>query len=81
MDNLNVDRLATPAEPAVNDDSAFTELRKKVRAAEILSASTVRLLARVRFTGRLSVVVQNGRVLKCGYEEGYFRPRDGRLLS
>ena len=23
--------------------------------------------------GRLSVVVQNGRVLKSGYEEGYFR--------
>jgi len=80
MDKLTVDRVANPAEPAVNDDSAFTELRKKVRAAEILSASTLRLLARLRFTGRLSVVVQNGSVLKCGYEEGYFRSREGRLL-
>jgi sulfur carrier protein ThiS len=32
-----------------------------------------RLLQQLRFTGRLSVVVQNGRVLKSGYEEGYFR--------
>jgi hypothetical protein len=29
--------------------------------------------AHLRFTGRLSVVVQNGEVLKSGYEEGYFR--------
>jgi hypothetical protein len=32
-----------------------------------------RLLRELHFTGRLSVVVQNGRVLKSGYEEGYFR--------
>jgi hypothetical protein len=32
-----------------------------------------RLLQALRFTGRLSVVVQNGEVLKSGYEEGYFR--------
>jgi hypothetical protein len=40
----------------------------------------LRLLLRLRFTGRISVVVQNGRVLKCGYEEGYFRAREGKLL-
>jgi len=34
-----------------------------------------RLLLALRFTGRVSVVVQNGRVLKSGYEEGYFRQR------
>jgi len=32
-----------------------------------------RLLQAIRFNGRLSVVVQNGQVLKSGYEEGYFR--------
>jgi sulfur carrier protein ThiS len=32
-----------------------------------------RLLQQLRFTGRVSVVVQNGRVLKSSYEEGYFR--------
>jgi hypothetical protein len=32
-----------------------------------------RLLWSLHFTGRVSVVVQNGRVLKSGYEEGYFR--------
>ena len=34
-----------------------------------------RLLLSLRFTGRVSVVMQNGRVLKSGYEEGYFRQR------
>ena len=33
------------------------------------------------FTGRLSVVVQNGTVLKSGYEEGYFTRKDDRRLT
>lgn len=73
--------LHSPAQSGSHsDDAAFAELRRKVRAAELLSASTLRLLQRLRFTGRLSIVVQNGRVLKSGYEEGYFRARDSRLL-
>jgi hypothetical protein len=51
----------------------FVEFRRKVRSAELLSAATERLLRNMRFTGKLSVVVQNGRILKSGYEEGYFR--------
>jgi len=51
----------------------FLELRRKVKAAELLSAATVKLLLGLRFSGKLSVVVQNGRILKSGYEEGYFR--------
>jgi hypothetical protein len=35
------------------------------------------LLLSLRFTGKVSVVMQNGRVLKSGYEEGYFRQRAG----
>jgi len=35
-----------------------------------------RLLLSLRFTGKVSVVMQNGRVLKSGYEEGYFRQKD-----
>ena len=63
------------------DDCAFAEFRRKVRESEMLSSSMVRLLLRVRFSGRLSVVVQNGRVLKSGYEEGYFtRKKDQRLV-
>ncbi len=57
------------AQPA---ESSFLEFRRKVREAEVLSASMERLLDALRFTGRLSVVVQNGKVLKSGYEEGYF---------
>ncbi len=53
-------------------ETSFLEFRRKVREAEVLSASMERLLTALRFTGRLSVVVQNGKVLKSGYEEGYF---------
>ena len=56
-----------------NEGLGFVEFRRKVRSAEVLSASIEQLLKILRFTGTLSVVVQNGRVLKSGYEEGYFR--------
>ena len=55
------------------EETSFVEFRRKVRAAEMLSSAMERLSQQLRFTGRLSVVVQNGRVLKSGYEEGYFR--------
>lgn len=55
------------------EEMAFVEFRRKVRSSEVLSASTERLLRGLHFTGRLSVIVQNGQVLKSGYEEGYFR--------
>jgi len=58
-----------------SEERTFGEFRRKVRAAEVLSASMEQLLLALRFTGRVSVVMQNGRVLKSGYEEGYFRPR------
>jgi hypothetical protein len=56
-----------------SDEKAFVEFRRKVRAAEILSTAMEQILRSLRFTGKISVVVQNGRVLKSGYEEGYFR--------
>jgi len=56
-----------------NEERSFGEFRRKVRSAEVLSAAMQRLLEAIRFSGRLSVVVQNGQVLKSGYEEGYFR--------
>lgn len=58
-----------------NEERDFGEFRRKVQSAEVLSASMERLLLSLRFTGRVSVVMQNGRVLKSGYEEGYFRQR------
>ena len=60
-----------------NEEKVFGEFRRKVKSAEVLSASLERLLLSLRFTGKLSVVMQNGRVLKSGYEEGYFRQRAG----
>ena len=56
-----------------NEETSYTEFRRKIRAAEVLSASLERLMTRIQFNGKVSVVVQNGRVLKSGYEEGYFR--------
>jgi hypothetical protein len=59
-----------------NEGETFVEFRKKVQAAEVLSSAMERLLRSLKFSGRVSVVVQNGRVLKSGYEEGFFRQRD-----
>ena len=56
-----------------NDGGSFVEFRRKVRSAEVLSAAMEQLLRVLQFSGKVSVVVQNGRVLKSGYEEGYFR--------
>jgi hypothetical protein len=58
-----------------NVDKNFNEFRRKIQSAEVLSASMERLLMSLRFTGRVSVVMQNGRVLKSGYEESYFCQR------
>jgi sulfur carrier protein ThiS len=62
-------------------DSAFVEFRNKVRNSELLNQTVSRLLRETRFTGRLSVVVQNGTVLKSGYEEGYFTRKDEPRLT
>jgi len=59
-----------------SEEATFVEFRRKVRSAEVLSAAMERLLRSLQFTGRVSVVVQNGQVLKSGYEEGYFRQRE-----
>ena len=59
-----------------NEAKNFVEFRRKVRAAEVLSGSMEHLLKSLQFSGRLSVVLQNGRVLKSGYEEGFFRQRE-----
>jgi hypothetical protein len=62
---------ASPQENS--EERSFEEFRRKVRSAELLSAATQRLLQAIHFTGRLSLLLQNGQVLKSGYEEGYFR--------
>ena len=66
-------------ESSYEEERNFVEFRRKVRSAEVLSAAMERLLRTLQFTGRLSVVVQNGTVLKSGYEEGYFRQHEPSL--
>jgi hypothetical protein len=63
-----------------SEEKNFVEFRRKVRAAEVLSAAMEQLLKSVNFSGRISVVVQNGRVLKSGYEEGFFRQRESASM-
>ncbi len=68
-------------DPVPNEECVFAEFRRKVQHSELLSSSLLKLLARLQFSGRLSVVVQNGHVLKSGYEEGYFtRRQDDRSI-
>ncbi len=64
-----------------NEERSFGEFRRKVRAAEMLSAAMQRLLQTIHFNGRLSVIVQNGQVLKSGYEEGYFRQPETEITA
>ena len=71
---------AVPAPAAVPDEQLFSELRRRVRQSELLPAALEKILDRLRFTGRLTVVLHNGRVQKCGYEEGYCRRRPGAEL-
>jgi hypothetical protein len=62
-----------------NEERSFGEFRRKVRSAECLSAAMQSLLRVIRFSGKVSVVVENGTILKSGYEEGYFR--SSRLIQ
>ncbi len=64
-----------------NEERSFGEFRRKVRSAEVLSAAIQRLLQAIHFNGRLSVIVQNGQVLKSGYEEGYFRQQESGVTA
>ena len=70
-------KATTGHRDSLNEEKNFGEFLRKVKSAEVLSASMEHLLLSLGFTGRVSVVMQNGRVLKSGYEEGYFHQRHG----
>ena len=63
--------------PESDEQKTFGEFRRKVKSAEVLSASMEHLLMTLHFTGKLCVMMQNGRVLKSGYEESYFHHGQG----
>ena len=63
------------------EERIFSELRRTVRNGEVLTPHTRKLLRNLRFTGRLCIVIQNGDIIKSGYEEGYFSRRlEDRLV-
>jgi sulfur carrier protein ThiS len=64
-----------------SNGTSFIEFRSKVQESKLLASGVSQLLREIQFTGRLSVVVQNGTILKSGYEEGYFTRRDDRRLT
>lgn len=43
-----------------SEEMEFGEFRRQIKAAEMLSASMERLLLSLRFTGKVSVEMQNG---------------------
>ncbi|MFZ0279243.1 MAG: hypothetical protein WA899_19785 [Candidatus Sulfotelmatobacter sp.] len=49
-----------------NEAKNFVEFRRKVRAAEVLSGSMQNLLKLLQFSGRVSVVLQNGTRAEVG---------------
>lgn len=67
--------------PESDEQKTFGEFRRKVKSAEVLSASIEHLLRTLHFTGTVSVIMQNGRVLKSGYEESYFRQGQGGAVD
>ncbi len=63
------------------EERIFAELRRTVRNGEVLTPHTRKLLRNLRFTGRRCIVIQNGDIIKSGYEEGYFSRRlEDRLV-
>jgi len=64
-----------------SSETTFVEFRRKVRGSQLLAPGVSQLLREIAFTGRLSIVVQNGTVLKSGYEEGYFTRKDDRRMT
>jgi hypothetical protein len=60
-----------------SEEKTFGEFRRKVKSAEVLSASMEHLLLSLHFTGQVNVFMQNGRVLKSGYQESYFHQQQG----
>jgi len=65
----------------LSEDVMFLEFRNKIRCGDVASSSIESLLRRLKFSGRLCLIVQNGKILKAGYEEGYFsRREDTRLV-
>jgi hypothetical protein len=63
------------------EDLCFTDFRRKVRSAEVLSPTFERLIQTIDFSGHITLACKNGRVLKAAYEESYFSPRRNRLTD
>jgi hypothetical protein len=61
---------ANSADP-MSEEVTFCEFRRKVRKKEVISGALERLAKDLKFSGNISVVIKNGTVVKCGYQESY----------
>jgi hypothetical protein len=73
--------IEIPAIQSKNEERIFSEFRLKVRMSELLSTSVLKLLWALRFSGKVTIILQNGRILKSGYEETYFRNLGASISS
>jgi hypothetical protein len=55
-----------------NQGSNFVEFRRQVRASAVLPAAREQLLRTLNFSGRVSVVVHNGRFPSLGTRRDFF---------
>jgi hypothetical protein len=53
----------------------FAEFRRKLAAAEVLSKALAKLAEALRFSGRITITLHQGRVTKTTLEESYFGGR------
>jgi hypothetical protein len=53
----------------------FAEFRRKLAAAEVLSRALARLAEALRFSGRITITLHQGKVTKTTLEESYFGGR------
>jgi len=53
----------------------FAEFRRKLAAAEVLSKALAKLAEALRFSGRITITLHQGKVTKTTLEESYFGGR------
>ncbi|MCL6480323.1 MAG: hypothetical protein K6U02_01215, partial [Firmicutes bacterium] len=71
-------RQARQLETAAREPvSEFQEFRRKLATGELLSRSAEKLAFALRFSGRITITLHQGRVTKTVLEEAYFPQRTG----
>ena len=65
----------TLASSSPDPQRLFAEFRRKLAAAEVLSKALAKLAEALRFSGRITITLHQGKVTKTTLEESYFGGR------